>query len=442
MRKKYLFLIIFSILFIAAITATRKSDVESPRLKMRDGNIVASSEWVNTKNAIETLENDLRRNPDNNEIKLKLTQAYIQEGRITGDHNYYDALAFSLVNEVLKSDEGNFEALCCKATLQASAHQFSDALQTSQVALKINPYNAYIYGIMCDAYVELGKYKEAINSGDKMVSIRPDIRSYSRISYLREITGDYPGAIEAMKMALNAGVPGMEQTEWARTYLGKLYEITGQPEMAKSLYSQALVHRPYFAPALAGLGRIERSMKNYDQAIINFKSAAENMQDYSFHQELATTYQLSGKNQQAEKEFQIALDMLMKHKHPTSEEFGIGHHIDRELALVYLSVGEYESALNSARAEYERRPTNIDVNEVLAWSFYKTGNSKAAFTHILKAMSTKSNNAELLYKAGIIFAANQKPNLAKMYRDNALKINPFLDTNLLSSGNPGLAFKQ
>ncbi len=64
-------------------------------------------------------------------------------------------------------------------------------------------------------------------------------------------------------------------------------------------------------------------------------------------------------------EYQIALDLLMKHKHPTTEENGISHNIDRELALVYLSKGEFPSALNSARAEYELRPENIDVNEVL-----------------------------------------------------------------------------
>ena len=53
-----------------------------------------------------------------------------------------------------------------------------------------------------------------------MVDIRPDIRSYSRVSYLREIYGDYPGAIEAMKMAVDAGVAGDEATEWARIQLG------------------------------------------------------------------------------------------------------------------------------------------------------------------------------------------------------------------------------
>src|SRR6185369_13741394 len=110
----------------------------------------------------------------------------------------------------------------------------------------INPYNSFIYGVECDALVELGKYDEAIKAGDKMVSVRPDIRSYSRISYLREIIGDYPGAIDAMKLALESGYPGLEQTEWVRTYLGRLYEITGKTQTAEAYYQQALTNRENF----------------------------------------------------------------------------------------------------------------------------------------------------------------------------------------------------
>jgi hypothetical protein len=54
---------------------------------------------------------------------------------------------------------------------------------------------------LVDGNVEMGNYATAIEEADKMISIRPDIRSYSRASYLREIHGDYPGAIDAMKLA-------------------------------------------------------------------------------------------------------------------------------------------------------------------------------------------------------------------------------------------------
>ena len=430
MPKRYFLLLTLFVAFVAIIVFTRKKDVDLSTLKPQIGIISSSSEWINTQNVIDEMERQLKRNPPNSiEIKLKLVQAYIQQGRVTGEHSYYDALAYTLVNEVLEDDAKNFEALCCKATLQASAHQFPEALQTSNKGIKMNPHNSYIYGIKCDALVELGKYDSAIATADKMISIRPDIRSYARISYLREIVGDYPGAIDAMQLALQAGYPGLEQTEWVRVYLGHLYEITGKTNQAEMHYNQALMNRNFYAPALAGLARIEKSKKNYVIAIEHYKKAIELMEDYSFHRELALLYRLTNETEKSKNEFQLALDLLLKHKHPTLEENGIGHNIDRELALVYSSMNENEKALNSAFAEYKSRPENIDVNEVLAWCFYKISDYKNAQAYILNALSTKSKNAELWYKAGLIFKANNYEELGNKYLTIALKTNPSLDTS-------------
>src|SRR5437870_4778016 len=125
------------------------------------------------------------------------------------------------INLVLKGDAENFEALTYKSMIFLSQHHFSDGLNVATKAEHMYPYNAFIYGILTDANVELGNYPEALKTADKMISIRPDIRSYSRVSYLREIHGDIPGAIEAMKLAVGAGEPGTEGTEWTRVQLGK-----------------------------------------------------------------------------------------------------------------------------------------------------------------------------------------------------------------------------
>src|SRR4029078_12748706 len=130
-------------------------------------------------------------------------------------------------------------------------------------------------------------------------AIRPDLRSYSRISYLREIFGDYEGAKEAMKMAVKAGGPGMEQTEWCRVYLGKLYEQTGSIDTAEMIYQAASVARPNYAPALAALGRIERAKKNYPEAIKYFEQASSLVKENSFGDELVDLYRLDGNPKKA-----------------------------------------------------------------------------------------------------------------------------------------------
>jgi tetratricopeptide (TPR) repeat protein len=100
-----------------------------------------------------------------------------------------------------------------------------------------------------------------------MISIRPDIRSYSRISYLREIHGDPEGAIEAMKLAVDAGQPGAEGTEWARVQLGKLYEQTGELKYAEMNYAISLQNRPNYPYALAGLARLAVAAKDFGKQL-------------------------------------------------------------------------------------------------------------------------------------------------------------------------------
>ena len=159
---------------------------------------------------------------------------------------------------------------------------------------KTYSYNAFVYGILLDANVELGNYKTALDDADKMVSIRPDIRSYSRISYLREIYGDIPGAIEAMKLAVDAGSPGSESTEWARVQLGKLYEQLGQMKYAEMHYTISLDNRPGYPYALGGLARIAAYNKDYKKAIELYQRADSATNDYSFREALVEMYKLIG----------------------------------------------------------------------------------------------------------------------------------------------------
>ena len=51
-----------------------------------------------------------------------------------------------------------------------------------------------VLGIMGDAQTELGRYDQALATVQRMVDLRPDLASYSRVSYQRELHGDLPGA--------------------------------------------------------------------------------------------------------------------------------------------------------------------------------------------------------------------------------------------------------
>jgi tetratricopeptide (TPR) repeat protein len=325
-----------------------------------------------------------------------------------------------------------FDATMAKSIIQASQHHFADALKTANEAVILNPYNAYVYGIVCDANLELGNYPQAIAAADKMVSIRPDIKSYSRVAYLREIHGDYYGAKEAMQMAVNAGYPGMEQTEWCRTQLAQLYEKTGVLDSALALYNMSLTFKPDYAYALAGLGRMAQYNQKYTEAINYFTKAKQSVIDYSFDQSICEVYMMQKDRTAAEKFFDNALKQLQSGEHAASlENDEMGHYADKELSNVYVLNGQYEKAIEHAIKEYNRRPANIDVNETLAWAYYKNGEYNKAMQYINVAMKTNSQNAVLLKKASAIFAKNNLIERSKQLSMMAEKINPAIQIQLL-----------
>ena len=380
MKKSHLYLITLVLFVFAAgfIVVKYKKEEKNKAtsfypLKDRKNVSAQTAEWKQVQKNFDELMKVARTNPDDTKSRIALASLYIQEARVTGNYMYYDMAAMKYVNEVLEKEPDNFEALIFKSLLYLSQHHFADGLVIAEKAKQVNPYNAFVYGILVDGNVEMGNYTAAVEDADKMVSIRPDIRSYSRISYLREIHGDYPGAIEAMKMAVDAGPPGDEATEWARVQLGHLYENTGDFKNAEMNYLLSLQYRPGYAYAIAGQARIAMANKDYKKAIAFYLQADSLVNDYSFKEQLAEVYELTRKKNKADELNQWLLKAMNKDAQSGKNNENIGHYADRELAYNYLKVNDYDKALEHAMAEYNRRPDNIDVNETVAWVYYKKG---------------------------------------------------------------------
>ncbi|MEO7768564.1 MAG: hypothetical protein ABIS01_14135, partial [Ferruginibacter sp.] len=151
----------------------------------RKGLLAQTDEWINTQKSATKLMAAVKANPDDIKSKVALANLFILEARATGNYSYYDKAAMKYVNDVLVKEPENFDALTLKALLYLSQHHFADGLALAESAEKVNPYNAFIHGILVDGHVEMGHYDSAVASAERMMSIRPDLRSYARASYLR-----------------------------------------------------------------------------------------------------------------------------------------------------------------------------------------------------------------------------------------------------------------
>ncbi|MES2800806.1 MAG: hypothetical protein V4638_12370 [Bacteroidota bacterium] len=363
------------------------------------------------------LKAEYSKDSSNCESLLKISEIYIYEARVSGEHPYYYSAALGTLDEVLSksgtlTEDQKFTALFYKATVQLSQHNFNAALVTANQALKINAINSGIYGVLVDANVEIGNYDEAVKLCDKMLQIRPDLRSYSRTSYLREIYGDIPGSKKAMLMAIEAGAPYSEYKCWSMITLGNIYESVGEIDSANYCYTAALSERERYPFAIAGQARIEGKKGNYDAAVSLYNKALEVVPEIGFKIELARLKKAQGKDVEVKAQI-VAIEKMFQ------EDIQSGHNMSLEYGSFILEFkNNPKEALKYGKMELKNRPNNIDVNKLLAFSYYGMGDTKNAKKHIAVALKTSKKDADLMCLKGLI---NKDKNMIEA----SITLNPY-----------------
>ncbi len=355
---------------------------------------------------------------------LKVIEIYIYEARVTGEHPHYYSAALNSLNYMLSKrseldQDQLFTALFYKATVQLSQHNFNEALLTGQEALALNEVNAGVYGVLVDANVEIGNYEQAVKMSDKMMSIRPDLRSYSRVSYMREIYGETEGSVLAMKQAITAGAPYSEYKCWAITTLGKLYEDQGQLDSAKLSYEFAITERKNYPFGIAGLASIEAKKGNTEEAYKLYEKAINILPEIGFNIELAQLKKENGATEEANK-------MIAEIETMFTEDIESGHNMNLEYAaFLHDFKNDNKKALELAKKELEARPNNIDVNKTLAFIYMSMNDKENAQKHTETALKTNKQDADLMCLHGIL--TNDNDMINKSFEINPFQSHAFVD---------------
>jgi tetratricopeptide (TPR) repeat protein len=419
--KLLMFSAIAACLIVGLSSCRNPSDnaLDMPDLFARSGDST-SAEFMKAELSVRHLRDEIAKHPDVVKNYVELAQVYIQEARVSGRHHDYFPVADGLIAEVLRRQPENFEANVLKAGMMMTRHDFAGAKVTIEKAIVKNPYNSGAYGILCDANVELGKYDEAVAAVDKMMNARPDLRSYARASYLRELYGDRRGAIEAMKLAADAGASGQENREWALYNLGNIFLNWGKLDTAEFIYKGILEERPNYGFAMSGLAMVQSARKNYPAAIELLVKASQVLPEHIFIEQLADLYLAMGQKEEAWQLEKKALDAFALHETD-------GWNVDREYAAFCLnhSINIPEAQLRAER-QYKMRPENIDALDTYAWALYRSGAAAEAVPIIEQALRMKTVNPNLHYHAGMIYAGKGNTEKAVSELKFALTENQYL----------------
>jgi len=366
---------------------------------------------------IQSLQDRLRAHPEDWSAYTSLGLAYLQKARETGDPTYYQKTEEALL-AALAHQPDDYVPVSAMGALALARHQFHSALELGEKAKQINPDRTYAYGVIADAQIELGQYSEAVETLQTMVDLRPDMSSYSRISYLRELHGDIAGSMDMMQRAVDSGTPNLESTAWVRTQLGNLYFNTGDLDQAEVEYRRTLQDRPGYVYATAGLGRVQAARGNTDEAIKLLEEAIARMPMPEFVITLGDLYETTGQLEAASQQYRLVATIEKLYR-------ANGVDMDMEIALFNADHDRnLEETVALARKAYANRPS-VHGADALAWALYKTKHYEEAMEYSAEALKLGTKDALKLFHAGMIALELGDRSQARQYLEQALEINPY-----------------
>jgi tetratricopeptide (TPR) repeat protein len=365
---------------------------------------------------VRRLEIKIQRDPRDLKSLATLGLAYEQRWRETGDSSFLPLAAHALRNAHALSlnDPLTTQGL---GSLALTRHEFGRALVLGRLAIRVAPYSANPYGIEGDALLELGRYPQAFAAFQKMVDLKPNLSSYARVSYARELSGDLPGAITAMRMALDAAAGDREGYAWTAVQLGKLYWMRGDGKTAAGLYRDALAIFPGYVYALDALAPIEAARGHLSRAIAFEKRAIDAIPLPQFVGQLGDLYARAGQPHAA-REQEATVRVIQR-------LLGVnGVKVDLETA-VYRADHRIDPAGTIALARKARalRPS-IFGDDALAWALDRGGRCAEALTWSQRSLRLGTRDSLLYFHRGMIEQCLGHGVPARAWFARALALNP------------------
>jgi tetratricopeptide (TPR) repeat protein len=369
-----------------------------------------------TPGLVKRLITEVRERPGDARGYTLLGLAYQQRARETGNPVYYTKSG-GVLARATKLAPGDPTTASALGSLALARHRFGEALHLGRQAVSAAPYTARNYGVLGDSLVELGRYGAAFRAFDRMASLHPDLSSYSRIAYARELLGHTDAARRAMDLALDAAGSQPEPTAWVHTQLGKLAWSHGRLDDAERHYRAALAAFPGYAYALEPLALVEEAKGRHARAISFAARAAQALPVPQSVATLGDLYAHAGRRRAASEQYALVgvIERLL---------VANGVRTDLETALFDVDHGVHLGrALALARQAQRARPS-IDGDDVLAWALARNGRCAEALPYSRRALRLGTLDALKFFHRGMIERCLGHDSDARGWFTRALRLNP------------------
>jgi len=320
-----------------------------------------------------------------------LGYGYLQQARATGDPRSY-ARAERSFDAALRQDPGDVDALLGAATLAGFRHDFREQLRLGLDAHRLMPETVAAYPEIADARVELGRYRAAERTLQRMLDLKPNLASYARVSYYRELHGDLDGAIEAMRLAVSAG-GAPENVAYVQTLLGDLELQRGRTRAARLAYTSALRSLPGYPAGMVGLARVDAAGSDLRRAAARLRRAAKRQPSTAALVLLADVEQRLARPAAAED----ALAAARAHQRLDRQA---GAAPDAEAVIFEADHGSPARAVPLGRQVWQAAPS-VRSADALGWALTSAGRPREGYAYSLRALRLGSRDASFRLHAAV-----------------------------------------
>jgi tetratricopeptide (TPR) repeat protein len=356
-----------------------------------------------------SLESQVHAQPTDATLLTQLGFAYQLRWRETADPSYLPRSEAAL-RRAIRYGREDANAVLGLGSLALIQHQFRIALRYGLRAEKLLPGSSRPYGVIGDAFIELGRYDKAFAAFERMISLRPSLASYARVAYARELTGDREGAAAAMRLALDAAAGQPEPTAWAHVELAKLQLGLGHTSAAR-LHAHAALHvLPGYPNARVELARIYAAAGRLGPAIEQARRAADAIPTSQSIALLGDLLERAGRPAEARRQRATVavIERLL-------EANGVRVDLESAVSRADNFVRPRETVALARRARAAR--PSIYGDDALAWALARAGRCDEAVPLARRALRLGTEDGLLLFHLGYAEGcAGNEPAMREAYR--------------------------
>ena len=355
---------------------------------------------------VATARRRLALNPEDAEAAVNLADVLMRQGRVER-HGAHGAEAEVALRSVLRQEPDHYTAIRTLGVTLLAQHRFRDAAASAQQAMRRRPDDAWNYGVLGDAWLELGDYDQAFDAFDTMARLRPDAAAYDRVAYAQELQGRLDDALRTMERAAGAtGAHDPESQAWHYAQLGHLHLEMGNLAAAHREFGRADFTFPGHPYARTGLARVAAARGDHAGALRLYRELLVSGPTPELAAAAGDLLALTGDDAGA---------ATMYERAETLEREGWQEAAPQPAALARMLA---ERGLKTAEAvvlaeQAAAARADIFTMDALAIAYFRAGRLDEAAAAAGRALRTGSRDRRLLYHAAAIAHARGRDTEAR-----------------------------